>query len=180
MEAIIGAELVVNVDGKPVRKPTAEVLAGKKFVALYCACFAAPSGGGGGGGACARARARWPLVARGPPTRLPARPPAGPPARPLPRSPPLGAVSAHWCGPCRKFTPLLSVCYEDQPDRSEVEVVFVSADHDEEGFNEYLCVRSAARRRACVPRPRARAAATPGPRCRSLRRAAASGPSRPR
>ena len=48
--------------------------------------------------------------------------------------------SAHWCGPCRKFTPLLSVCYEDQPEKDEVEVVFVSSDHDVEGFDEYLCV----------------------------------------
>ena len=48
--------------------------------------------------------------------------------------------SAHWCGPCRKFTPLLGVCYEDQPDKDEVEVVFVSSDHDVEGFDEYLCV----------------------------------------
>jgi thiol-disulfide isomerase/thioredoxin len=27
-----------------------------------------------------------------------------------------------WCGPCRKFTPLLSVAYEDQPDPKEVQV----------------------------------------------------------
>lgn len=27
-----------------------------------------------------------------------------------------------WCGPCRKFTPLLSVCYEDMPNSDEVEV----------------------------------------------------------
>lgn len=76
---------------------------------------------------------------------------------------------AQWCGPCRKFTPLLSVCYEDMPSKDEVEVrrpprcapraacpagprrfqrrppaalpaqvVFVSADHDSEGFDEYF------------------------------------------
>ena len=64
-----------------VSKPTADVVAGKKFVALY--------------------------------------------------------FSAHWCGPCRKFTPLFAVTYEDQPDKNEVEVVFVTADHDKEGFEEY-------------------------------------------
>ena len=42
--------------------------------------------------------------------------------------------SAHWCMPCRKFTPLLSVTYEDLEDKSEVEVVFVSADEDKGGF----------------------------------------------
>lgn len=42
-----------------------------------------------------------------------------------------------WCGPCRKFTPLLSIAYEDMTDAAEVEVVFVSADHDQDGFNEY-------------------------------------------
>jgi nucleoredoxin len=45
--------------------------------------------------------------------------------------------SAHWCMPCRKFTPLLSVTYEDLEDKSEVEVVFVSADEDKGGFDEY-------------------------------------------
>ena len=84
MEKIVGAELLVHRDGKIARLPTAEALAGKRFVALY--------------------------------------------------------FSAHWCGPCRKFTPLLGVCYEDQPDKDEVEVVFVSSDHDVEGFDEYLCV----------------------------------------
>ena len=45
--------------------------------------------------------------------------------------------SAHWCGPCRKFTPLLTVTYEDREDKDEVEVVFVSSDHDKDGFDEY-------------------------------------------
>ena len=43
-----------------------------------------------------------------------------------------------WCGPCRKFTPLLTVCYEDLEDKSELEVVFVSSDSDQEGFDDYF------------------------------------------
>jgi thiol-disulfide isomerase/thioredoxin len=31
-------------------------------------------------------------------------------------------VRAQWCGPCRKFSPLLTVCYEDLADKNEVEV----------------------------------------------------------
>ena len=46
--------------------------------------------------------------------------------------------SASWCGPCRKFTPLLSVCYEDRTDVNESQVVFVSADQDLEGFDSYF------------------------------------------
>lgn len=44
--------------------------------------------------------------------------------------------SAHFCGPCRKFTPLFSVLYEDQP-HADVEVVFVSQDPTEKEFTEY-------------------------------------------
>ena len=40
-------------------------------------------------------------------------------------------------GPCRKFTPILSVTYEDRADKDEVEVIFVSSDTDADGFNEY-------------------------------------------
>ena len=57
------------------------------------------------------------------------------PARRWTRASP--APPPQWCGPCRKFTPLFAVTYEDQPDKSEVEVVFVSSDHDKEGFEEY-------------------------------------------
>lgn len=38
---------------------------------------------------------------------------------------------------CRKFTPLFAVTYEDQPSK-DVEVVYVSADHDKEQFDEYF------------------------------------------
>lgn len=40
-------------------------------------------------------------------------------------------------GPCRKFTPLLSICYEDLADKDELEIVFMSSDSDIDGFNEY-------------------------------------------
>jgi len=49
--------------------------------------------------------------------------------------------SAHWCPPCRGFTPLLSKAYEEYKqkfgDQAEVEVVFVSGDNDENSFKEY-------------------------------------------
>jgi thiol-disulfide isomerase/thioredoxin len=50
-------------------------------------------------------------------------------------------ASAHWCGPCRQFTPKLVKWYHDSfPTASPrpVEVVFVSCDHDLEGFQQYF------------------------------------------
>eukprot|EP00534_Pseudo-nitzschia_fraudulenta_P003347 CAMPEP_0201125098 /NCGR_PEP_ID=MMETSP0850-20130426/19149_1 /ASSEMBLY_ACC=CAM_ASM_000622 /TAXON_ID=183588 /ORGANISM="Pseudo-nitzschia fraudulenta, Strain WWA7" /LENGTH=329 /DNA_ID=CAMNT_0047392901 /DNA_START=117 /DNA_END=1103 /DNA_ORIENTATION=- len=46
-------------------------------------------------------------------------------------------VSAHWCPPCRKFTPMLANWYKTVA-RPFVEVVFLSADHDEDGFKSYF------------------------------------------
>jgi thiol-disulfide isomerase/thioredoxin len=44
--------------------------------------------------------------------------------------------SAHWCGPCRQFTPRLASLY---PQISEhVEVIFVSSDRSESDFNSYF------------------------------------------
>ena len=45
-------------------------------------------------------------------------------------------ASAHWCGPCRQFTPMLAAWYKGFQDN--VEVVFLSADHDENGFKSYF------------------------------------------
>ena len=48
-------------------------------------------------------------------------------------------ASAHWCGPCRQFTPSLIQWYNSLPSsvRDVVEVVFLSADHNESGFRDY-------------------------------------------
>ncbi|EQC39512.1 hypothetical protein SDRG_02951 [Saprolegnia diclina VS20] len=47
--------------------------------------------------------------------------------------------SAHWCPPCRGFTPVLSETYAEilADDHKEFELIFVSSDRDEGGFNEY-------------------------------------------
>jgi len=54
-------------------------------------------------------------------------------------------ASAHWCPPCRKYTPQLVKFYNDakrsyasNPTRAKsVEIVFISADHDLNGFKNY-------------------------------------------
>lgn len=47
--------------------------------------------------------------------------------------------SAHWCPPCRGFTPFLSATYEDMvEEHPEFELVFVSADRDTASFDEYF------------------------------------------
>ncbi|ETV72106.1 hypothetical protein H257_12887 [Aphanomyces astaci] len=47
--------------------------------------------------------------------------------------------SAHWCPPCRGFTPLLSESYEQfiEDDIKDVAIVFVSSDKEDASFNEY-------------------------------------------
>lgn len=46
--------------------------------------------------------------------------------------------SAHWCPPCRHFTPILSERYTAlHANGKDVEIVFISADRDEAQFNEY-------------------------------------------
>jgi nucleoredoxin len=47
--------------------------------------------------------------------------------------------SAHWCGPCRKFTPQL-VAYYNQiaRDHPEFEIIFVSADKSADGMATYM------------------------------------------
>ena len=47
--------------------------------------------------------------------------------------------SAHWCPPCRMFTPMLVETYNQlKRDGKKVEVVFVSSDRTETGFTEYF------------------------------------------
>jgi len=46
--------------------------------------------------------------------------------------------SAHWCPPCRGFTPKLAERYKELVGKGEnFEIVFVSSDRDEESFKEY-------------------------------------------
>jgi len=46
--------------------------------------------------------------------------------------------SAHWCPPCRGFTPQLAQAYKDSPlAGTDVAVIFVSSDKDQAGFDEY-------------------------------------------
>lgn len=47
--------------------------------------------------------------------------------------------SAHWCPPCRAFTPVLSTTYEELvEEHPEVEIIFVSSDREEPAFTEYF------------------------------------------
>jgi len=47
--------------------------------------------------------------------------------------------SAHWCPPCRGFTPALVKTYETiVKDGKNFEIIFCSGDHDENSFKEYL------------------------------------------
>ena len=46
--------------------------------------------------------------------------------------------SAHWCPPCRGFTPKLVESYNTMKAAGKnFEIVFVSSDNDEAGFDEY-------------------------------------------
>lgn len=48
--------------------------------------------------------------------------------------------SAHWCPPCRAFTPQLATWYKnfkEGPNGDKFEIVFVSSDRDEGSFQEY-------------------------------------------
>jgi len=46
--------------------------------------------------------------------------------------------SAHWCPPCRGFTPRLKEWYEADLKSKGLDVVFVSSDRDEASFKEYF------------------------------------------
>eukprot|EP00756_Hemistasia_phaeocysticola_P042771 Hpha_TRINITY_DN16987_c0_g1::TRINITY_DN16987_c0_g1_i1::g.56334::m.56334/K17609/NXN; nucleoredoxin len=45
--------------------------------------------------------------------------------------------SAHWCPPCRAFTPHAAKVYSSAGPASNIEVIFVSSDSDQSGFDEY-------------------------------------------
>jgi len=46
--------------------------------------------------------------------------------------------SAHWCAPCRKFTPNLADLYNKwNADSKQIEIVFISYDKKEDEFKEY-------------------------------------------
>jgi nucleoredoxin len=45
--------------------------------------------------------------------------------------------SAHWCPPCRMFTPILSEKFRTAYRGKGMEIVFVSSDRDEHSFKEY-------------------------------------------
>ncbi|GLE04181.1 hypothetical protein PINS_up013092 [Pythium insidiosum] len=47
--------------------------------------------------------------------------------------------SAHWCPPCREFTPMLARVYEEiRRAHDDLEIVFVSYDKTQEQFDEYF------------------------------------------
>jgi len=46
--------------------------------------------------------------------------------------------SAHWCPPCKGFTPKLAKWYTDNLKAKGMEIVFVSSDKDEGAFSEYF------------------------------------------
>mmetsp|Transcript_53925 Transcript_53925/g.101086 ORF Transcript_53925/g.101086 Transcript_53925/m.101086 type:complete len:442 (-) Transcript_53925:65-1390(-) len=46
--------------------------------------------------------------------------------------------SAHWCPPCRGFTPKLAEAYKNHLKEKGLEVVFISSDRDEASFKEYF------------------------------------------
>ena len=46
--------------------------------------------------------------------------------------------SAHWCPPCRIFTPILSEFYTKvNEEKKQIEIIFISCDRDTKSFNEY-------------------------------------------
>jgi len=47
--------------------------------------------------------------------------------------------SAHWCPPCRQFTPILADFYTELKDNNaKIEIVFVSSDRSENDMKSYM------------------------------------------
>lgn len=47
--------------------------------------------------------------------------------------------SAHWCPPCRRFTPILADFYEELMEASSpFEIIFVSSDRSEDALFDYM------------------------------------------
>ncbi|PAV71494.1 hypothetical protein WR25_12233 [Diploscapter pachys] len=46
--------------------------------------------------------------------------------------------SAHWCPPCRNFTPMLKTFYDELKSSGEFEVVFISYDRNEQDLKSYM------------------------------------------
>ncbi|KAL7678111.1 hypothetical protein ACOME3_004339 [Neoechinorhynchus agilis] len=46
--------------------------------------------------------------------------------------------SAHWCPPCKRFTPNLVNFYNAHHESKEFEIIFISADRDKKCFQEYF------------------------------------------
>ena len=47
--------------------------------------------------------------------------------------------SAHWCPPCRNFTPILKDAYDEYfEESSDIEIVFASSDRSLEDMQEYM------------------------------------------
>ncbi len=47
--------------------------------------------------------------------------------------------SAHWCPPCRGFTPILAEAYKDwKNEGKKIEIIFVTSDKDDNSFLDYF------------------------------------------
>lgn len=46
--------------------------------------------------------------------------------------------SAHWCPPCRGFTPLLKEFYDEITADENFEIIFISFDRSDEDLQKYL------------------------------------------
>ena len=46
--------------------------------------------------------------------------------------------SAHWCPPCRRFTPKLIELYNKIKTEKNLELIFCSLDNDEDDYKEYI------------------------------------------